>query len=96
VTGALNHLGVEVSSSADGAEASARLARQGLDTADQEGVSCCYALQDKVWVRDPNGAPSEVYTVLADAPVANDTTVPGCCASAAQDEAKADAVVPCC
>ena len=29
---------------------------------------CCYAVQDKVWVHDPDGAPWEVYTVLADAP----------------------------
>jgi len=95
ITGALNHLGVEVSSAAEVAEASARLTSQGLDTADQEGVSCCYALQDKVWVRDPDGAPWEVYTVLAKASVANDTTVPGC-TRADQDEAKADAIAPCC
>jgi len=25
---------------------------------------CCYAVQDKVWVDDPDGAPWEVYTVL--------------------------------
>jgi hypothetical protein len=31
-------------------------------------TTCCYAVQDKVWVHDPDGAPWEVYTVLADAP----------------------------
>ena len=41
----------------------------GLSTFTEEDVSCCYAVQDKVWVHDPDGAPWEVYTVLADAPV---------------------------
>ena len=40
---------------------------EGLATAEQDNV-CCYAVQDKVWVSDPDGAPWEVYTVLADAP----------------------------
>ncbi|HEV7862078.1 MAG TPA: ArsI/CadI family heavy metal resistance metalloenzyme [Acidimicrobiia bacterium] len=62
----LNHLGVEVGSSGDVAAAQARLAGEGLQTATEDGVSCCYALQDKVWVADPDGAPWEIYTVLAD------------------------------
>lgn len=67
-TGALNHLGVEVESSeAVGAEA-ARLRGEGLATRGEDGVTCCHAVQDKVWVQDPDGAPWEVYTVLADAP----------------------------
>lgn len=66
--GSLNHLGVEVTSADDVHAATARLAGAGLDTHAEEGITCCYALQDKVWVRDPDGAPWEVYTVLADAP----------------------------
>lgn len=66
----LNHLGVEVDSAEDVWSARARLAGEGLVTASEEHVSCCYALQDKVWVDDPDGAPWEVYTVLADAEVA--------------------------
>ena len=68
VTGALNHLGVEVPSSAEVGAATARLTGQGLATLAQDATSCCYAVQDKVWVHDPDGAPWEVYTVLADAP----------------------------
>lgn len=68
VAGALNHLGVEVESPAEVTAASARLAGQNLDTLVQENTTCCFAVQDKVWVHDPNGAPWEVYTVLADAP----------------------------
>jgi catechol 2,3-dioxygenase-like lactoylglutathione lyase family enzyme len=65
----LNHLGVEVGSAAEVVDARLRLAGEGLPTDSEEGVSCCYATQDKVWVDDPDGAPWEVYTVLADAEV---------------------------
>jgi catechol 2,3-dioxygenase-like lactoylglutathione lyase family enzyme len=67
-TGALNHLGVEVADPAQVAQASGRLAGEGLDTLDQQETTCCFAVQDKVWVEDPDGAPWEIYTVLADAP----------------------------
>jgi catechol 2,3-dioxygenase-like lactoylglutathione lyase family enzyme len=65
--GTLNHLGVEVASTDEVTAAQARLAGEGLATAVEDNVTCCYALQDKVWVDDPDGAPWEVYTVLADA-----------------------------
>jgi catechol 2,3-dioxygenase-like lactoylglutathione lyase family enzyme len=63
----LNHLGIEVETSDAVASTGTRLARQELSTATEEGVACCYALQDKVWVDDPDGAPWEIYTVLDDA-----------------------------
>lgn len=64
--GSLNHLGVEVMTTEEVAAAQARLAAEGLATTVEEQVSCCYALQDKVWVEGPGGEPWEVYTVLAD------------------------------
>jgi catechol 2,3-dioxygenase-like lactoylglutathione lyase family enzyme len=67
VAGALNHVGIEVTSTDEVAAATARLSGQGLATATEQGTTCCYAVQDKVWVDDPDGAPWEVYTVLADA-----------------------------
>ncbi len=66
--GALNHLGVEVEDTSEVAAATSRLAAEGLATVEQDNVTCCYAVQDKVWVADPDGAPWEFYTVLADAP----------------------------
>ncbi|MEW6473999.1 MAG: ArsI/CadI family heavy metal resistance metalloenzyme [Actinomycetota bacterium] len=82
----LNHLGVEVGSSGDVAAAQARLSGEGLETATEEGVSCCYAVQDKVWVSDPDGAPWEIYTVLADADTLGRSAVGNegdvCCAGA--------------
>jgi catechol 2,3-dioxygenase-like lactoylglutathione lyase family enzyme len=65
--GSLNHLGVEVETTDEVTAATARLAGEGLDTATEDQVSCCYALQDKVWVDGPDGEAWEVYTVLADA-----------------------------
>jgi catechol 2,3-dioxygenase-like lactoylglutathione lyase family enzyme len=66
VPGTLNHLGVEVETTAQVADAQRRLTAEGLATAVEDEVACCYAVQDKVWVDDPSGAPWEIYTVLAD------------------------------
>src|SRR5665213_584558 len=79
ITGALNHLGVEVESTDDVTTAIARLAGQGLETVVEEWTTCCYAVQDKVWVQDPDGAPWEVYTVLADAPASTGLNGDGAC-----------------
>ena len=65
--GTLNHLGVEVPSPDDVQAATTRLSGAGLPTTTEDSVTCCYAVQDKVWVDDPDGAPWEIYTVLADA-----------------------------
>jgi catechol 2,3-dioxygenase-like lactoylglutathione lyase family enzyme len=67
-SGALNHLGVEVETAEEVQVATARLTGQGLDPHVQVATTCCYAVQDKAWVDDPDGAPWEFYTVLADAP----------------------------
>ena len=64
--GTLNHLGVEVESTHEVAEAHSRLTGEGLGTATEDEVSCCFAIQDKVWVDAPDGEPWEIYTVLAD------------------------------
>ena len=59
----VSHLGLEVESRGAVREAAARLARAGLATREEEDVTCCYAVQDKVWVRDPDGNDWEVFTV---------------------------------
>ncbi|WP_395311022.1 ArsI/CadI family heavy metal resistance metalloenzyme [Mycobacterium sp. AMU20-3851] len=64
--GTLNHLGVEVESS-DAVHAEiARLTGEGLFTEEELSSTCCFAVQDKVWVSGPAGEKWEVYTVLAD------------------------------
>lgn len=71
--GTLNHLGIEVESTDEVAAATSRLRGEGLDTAVEDGVTCCHAVQDKVWVEGPGGEPWEVYTVLADAEMPEDS-----------------------
>lgn len=67
--GTLNHLGVEVETTDEVAAAIDRLEQVGLEASPQAQVTCCYAVQDKVWVHAPDQAAWEIYTVLADASV---------------------------
>ncbi|MCB1264180.1 MAG: VOC family protein [Mycobacterium sp.] len=64
--GTLNHLGVEVDNSQQVHSEIARLTGEGLFTEEEIGTTCCFALQDKVWVGGPDGERWEVYTKLAD------------------------------
>jgi catechol 2,3-dioxygenase-like lactoylglutathione lyase family enzyme len=66
VAGAFNHLGVEVETPEQVRSETVRLSEAGLNPALQEETTCCYAVQDKAWVDDPDGARWEIYTVLAD------------------------------
>ncbi|WP_406424028.1 VOC family protein [Streptomyces sp. NBC_00873] len=63
----LDHLGVEVASTEEVTAATERLKEAGLATFEENDTSCCYALQDKVWVTGPGKEPWEVYVVKADA-----------------------------
>ncbi|MEU3653665.1 ArsI/CadI family heavy metal resistance metalloenzyme [Streptomyces sp. NPDC032161] len=63
----LDHLGVEVARTDEVAAAATRLEDAGLATFEENDTSCCYALQDKVWVHGPGKEPWEVYVVKADA-----------------------------
>ena len=64
--GALSHLGIQVASTEDVLKTKARWEEIGLMTRDEMQTSCCYALQDKTWVRDPDGNEWEVFVVLED------------------------------
>ena len=63
----LNHLGVEVFEDGDVHAATNRLKAAGLVEAVEDEQTCCYATQDKVWARDPQGTRWEYYRVLEDA-----------------------------
>jgi catechol 2,3-dioxygenase-like lactoylglutathione lyase family enzyme len=62
----LNHLGVEVFDDEDVASATARLKQAGLEHLVEDETTCCYAKQDKVWAREPDGLRWEWYRVLED------------------------------
>ena len=63
---ALSHLGIQVGSTDDVLAIRGKWAAAGLLTRDEMQTSCCYALQDKTSVRDPDGNEWEVFVVLED------------------------------
>jgi len=62
----INHLGIQVRTKADVVRQKKRLKTLGLDTLVEEGTTCCYALQDKVWTTDPDGNAWETFLVIED------------------------------
>jgi catechol 2,3-dioxygenase-like lactoylglutathione lyase family enzyme len=87
----LNHLGVEVASTADVLAATRRFTDAGLRHTTAEVGACCHAVQDKAWVEAPDvplGA-WEFYTVLDDDPPEQAST--GTCCTPGSDDA-----TPCC
>jgi hypothetical protein len=72
----LNHLGVEVESTGEVVTETARCKREGFELRHEDGVTCCYALQDKFWVTGADSREWEIYTVLADAPATVETPAP--------------------
>ena len=78
IPGTMNHVGVEVETTDQVSAAIAQFQADNMATDIQEQTSCCYAVQDKVWVQGPNIA-WEFYTVLGDAPeMACSTSAGGC------------------
>jgi catechol 2,3-dioxygenase-like lactoylglutathione lyase family enzyme len=90
-----SHFGIQVASSQDVAEARTRFGEAGLRTRIEVDTECCYALQDKVWVEDPDGNEWEVFVVKGEASVmaCESSTQGSCVASAA---AKTDASAKSC
>ncbi|MFE9995565.1 ArsI/CadI family heavy metal resistance metalloenzyme [Streptomyces avermitilis] len=96
----LDHLGVEVDSTGQLNAATTRLRDAGLATFEENDTSCCYALQDKVWVHGPGQEPWEVYVVKADADALGKSTDPnatgdGCCTTQTPEPASASAGCGC-
>jgi catechol 2,3-dioxygenase-like lactoylglutathione lyase family enzyme len=82
--GAFNHAGIQVESTDDVLAAKLRLTKVGLAAFDEMNTTCCYARQDKIWVKDPDGTPWEVFAVLEDEPQAHEgealaATTAACC-----------------
>ena len=83
--GALSHMGIQVGSTEDVLAIRERWTQQGLVTRDEMQTDCCYAVQDKTWVRDPDGNEWEVFVVLQDnlpekATTGSACSGPNCCA----------------
>jgi catechol 2,3-dioxygenase-like lactoylglutathione lyase family enzyme len=65
-SGALSHLGIQVASSEDVVAMRDAWQANGLTPREEMQTTCCYALQDKAWVHDPDGNEWEVFVVLED------------------------------
>lgn len=87
-SGGVNHLGIQVGATETVLAMRDRLIERGLPIALEEtNTSCCYAVQDKVWVTDPNGYRWEVFVVLEDnlPETAETAKASACCAPAATE-----------
>lgn len=60
----VSHLGIQVPLASAVMEEKRRLEVLGLSTRLERGAECCYSVQDKVWVNDPDGNAWEVFAVL--------------------------------
>ena len=65
--GTLSHLGIRYGSTGEVASEMVRVKQTETPLLQQTGTTCCYAKADKFWVRDADGIPWEMYTLLADA-----------------------------
>jgi len=90
-----SHFGVQVASTEDVVEAKTRFEAAGLPTFTEEDTACCYAVQDKVWIEDPDGNSWEVFVVKADAPVMK-ADASSCCAPVRISKEPAAASPGCC
>jgi len=64
--GALSHLGIQVGSTEDVLAMKQKWNDAGLSTHDEMQTNCCYAVQDKTWIHDPDGNEWEAFVVLED------------------------------
>jgi hypothetical protein len=64
--GALSHLGIQLASTGDVLTMREKWTAAGLITREEMQTNCCYATQDKTWVRDPDGNEWEAFVVLQD------------------------------
>lgn len=95
-----SHFGVQVASTEDVLEAKGRFEAAGLKTLTEEDTACCFAVQDKVWIEDPDGNSWEVFVVKAEAAVMG-AGVPaaksaGCCVPKIDQAADAKTSGSCC
>ena len=65
--GTVSHLGIRYPGTGDVASEMVRVKQEEVDLLEQKGTTCCYAKADKFWVRDADGMPWEMYTLIEDA-----------------------------
>jgi catechol 2,3-dioxygenase-like lactoylglutathione lyase family enzyme len=78
--GALSHLGLRVGSGDEVERWKTGLRERGLVVEEEKRAECCYAVQEKFWLTDPDGNRWEIYTVLQDVDTMKPATGSACCA----------------
>lgn len=73
------HFGIQVKSSEAVRVVADRLKEAGQKTSIEEKVTCCYAVQNKVWATDPDGNKWEVYVVLDNDGTQHQSSQTECC-----------------
>jgi catechol 2,3-dioxygenase-like lactoylglutathione lyase family enzyme len=77
--GSLSHLGIRVESVEEVRRRRSELKERGVVSDEEKREACCYALQDKFWLTDPDGNRWEVYTVLEDIEAVAPEAQAACC-----------------
>lgn len=91
----VSHMGLRVASTEELERLRARLESAGLAPVAELGTTCCYARQDKLWVRDPDGNAWEVYVLLEDTE-RRDDAAGVCCAAPADARSEESGERACC
>ncbi len=94
--GSLSHLGLQVETTAEVESFGTRWRANGLLTRDEMQTDCCYALQDKIWVSDPDGNGWEVFVVLGDSPEKSISASTCCAPDLSQISIKRQTAKSCC
>lgn len=81
----VSHFGVQVKSTDAVAAMKQRLESAGIPVRVEENVTCCYAVQDKVWVNDPDGNAWEVFVTLDNDAAGPEDPTAGCCTGVSAD-----------
>lgn len=77
--GALSHLGIRVGSTDEVHAWKSNLRARGMTVEEEQRGECCYALQEKFWLSDPDGNRWEIYAVLQDVEQTALSAAAGCC-----------------
>ena len=91
-----SHFGIQVKSTTAVGDMRQRLESAGLTTQIEESVNCCHAVQDKIWIVDPDGHRWEVFVVLDDAPMGKSDSDNECCPATHEEICCTVGSEPCC
>ena len=91
-----SHFGIQVKSTAAVSDMRQRLESVGLTTLIEDSVNCCHAVQDKIWIVDPDGHRWEVFVVLDDAPTGKADSDNECCPATHDEVCCTVGGEPCC